>query len=149
MGVSQKCQYALRAVFELARRHQAKPTSISEIAGVQAIPPRFLELILGQLRKAGIVTSRRGVHGGYVLNRAPESLSVGEIVRLIDGSLAPVNCIAGSKKAACPLKGDCAFMGMWERARDAVARVYDETTFQDLIDEDQASRSLQAPSYCI
>lgn len=67
MSVSQKCQYALRAVFELARRRGEKPTSIREIAEAQAIPAKFLELILTQLRKGGLVESRRGIHGGYLL----------------------------------------------------------------------------------
>ncbi len=90
MSVSQKCQYALRAVFELASRHGDAPTSIREIAQAQAIPPKFLELILVQLRKAGFVESRRGAHGGYFLAVGPAALTVGEIIRFIDGPIAPV-----------------------------------------------------------
>ena len=148
MSISQKCQYALRAVFELTKRDGAGPTTVAEIAEAQAIPPRFLELILGQLRQGGFVESRRGVRGGYLLAAPRQSLSVGEIIRFVDGPIAPVRCVAGSKDADCPLHGKCAFMGMWGRARDAIAEVYDETTFQDLMDQEQTSAGYVA-SYCI
>ena len=149
MHVSQKCQYALRALFELAKRSADRPTTIGEVAEAQAIPPKFLELILGELRQGGCVESRRGVHGGYLLAVGPAALTVGEVIRFVDGPVAPVRCVAGGKQTDCPLYGNCAFMGMWKRARDAVAEVYDGTTFQDLIDEELASRSEYVPSYCI
>ncbi len=147
MNVSQKCQYALRGLFELARRGGARPVPVSEIAEAQAIPQRFLELILGELRHAGYVTSRRGAGGGYLLAAAPAELPVGEIIRFIEGPLAPVRCLAGKADSDCPLHGKCAFMGLWARAADAVAGVYDSTTLQDLLDEQQAP--LQALNYCI
>ncbi len=149
MNVSQKCQYALRALFELAKRSAHRPTTIGEVAQAQAIPPKFLELILGELRQGGCVESRRGAHGGYLLAVPPTALTVGEVIRLVDGPVGPVRCVAGRKQTDCPLYGECAFMGMWKRARDAVAEVYDGTTFQDLIDEELVSRSEYVPSYCI
>lgn len=149
MSISQKCQYALRAVFELAKRDGTGPTTVAEIAEAQAIPPRFLELILGQLRQGGFVESRRGVRGGYLLAAPRQSLSVAEIIRFVDGPIGPVRCVVGSKDTDCPLHGNCAFMGMWRRARDAIAEVYDETTFQDLMDEEQASARGFVASYCI
>ncbi|NQU74935.1 MAG: RrF2 family transcriptional regulator [Planctomycetes bacterium] len=148
MNVSQKCQYALRAVFELAKRYGGGPTTIDQIAKVQAIPPKFLELILAQLRQGGFVESRRGVHGGYLLTAAPARLAVGEIIRFIDGPIAPVRCVTDAKGPDCPLYGNCAFMGMWTRARDAVAGVYDTTTLQDLIDQHQATTKYVG-TYCI
>ena len=99
MNISQKCQYALRAVFELARRYGEGPTSIREIARIQAIPPKFLELILTELRKGGFVESRRGVHGGYSLPASPRMVSAGEIIRFIDGPISPVRCI-GDRRGA-------------------------------------------------
>lgn len=149
MTVTQKCQYALRAVFELAKRHGGGPTTIAQIAEAQAIPARFLELILRQLRQGGFVESRRGIQGGYLLAVAPQALSVGEIIRFVDGPVAPVRCVADSKGIDCPLYGNCAFMGMWSRARDAVAGVYDETTFQDLIEQELASADRYVARYCI
>jgi len=149
MSVSQKCQYALRAVFELAKRHGDGPVSIREIARVQVLPRKFLELILTELRKGGFVGSRRGAHGGYSLTVAPRGISAGQIIRFVDGPLAPVRCIGSRQEADCPLYEDCAFMDMWTRARDAVAEVYDSTTFQDLIDAYAVAAGKHADSYCI
>jgi len=149
MGVSQKCQYALRAIIELARRYGNGTTSIREIAQVQAIPPKFLELILTDLRKGGFVDSRRGAHGGYILAMGPEAISVGQIIRLIDGPVAPVRCVGDRRGGDCPLYGERALMGMWGRARDAVTEVYDSTTIQDLVDAQQVSAGPYVASYCI
>lgn len=149
MSVSRKCQYALRGVFELAKRYGTGPTSVSEIAAAQEIPVRFLELILRELKQAGLLDSQRGPRGGYVLAADPRALTVGEVVRFIDGPLGPVDCVAEGEGAACGLQGRCAFLGLWRRVRDAVADVYDSTTFQDLIDEEAALREAYVPSYTI
>jgi len=149
MGVSQKCQYALRAVFELAKRHGQGPTSIREIARVQALPSKFLELILAELRKGGFVRSRRGVHGGYLLAASPKTVSAGEIIRFVDGPVAPVPSVGNRRGAERPLHGECAFIDMWTRAHDAVADVYDSTTFQDLMDAELAASGEYVASYCI
>jgi len=147
MQVSQKCQYALRAVYELAKRHGEGPASAPEIARAQAIPLKFLELILQELRQAGLVESRRGPQGGYLLAGDPRALTVSQVIRLIEGSFAPVSCIAAGDEPPCPLQGRCAFLDMWERARSAVAGVLDATTFQDLI---EAEREVAfVPNYCI
>ena len=108
-----------------------------------------MELILGQLRQGGFVESRRGVKGGYLLAAEPQNLVVGDILRFIDGPIAPVRCLTGSEQKDCQLLGNCAFMGMWSRARDAVSEVYDQTSFQDLIDEQNASADKYVASYCI
>ena len=149
MNVSQKCQYALRGIFELSKRMGRRPTPISEIAAAQSIPPRFLELIFGELRQGGFIESRRGSRGGYLLTTAPQSLSVGQIIRFIDGPVAPVKCVSGAEAPQCPLNARCAFVGMWARARDAVAEVYDCTTFQDLLDQEPAAADDYVPSYTI
>jgi len=149
MNVSQKCQYALRALFELAKRLGEGLVPNGEIAAAQAIPPRFLELILGQLRQAGYIESRRGVHGGYMLAVRPEELSVGEVIRLIDGPTAPVKCIAGNGGGDCPLHGRCVFLGLWERANEAVSEVYDSTSFRDLLERERQAAGQRVPDYCI
>ena len=148
MSLSQKCQYAVRAVFELASREDGEPVAISEIAATQAIPAKFLEAILAQLRQGGYVTSRRGAQGGYVLARSPEKLAVGEIIRFVDGPIDPVECTTASTKTDCPLKGQCVFISLWQRARDALAEVY-ETTFADLLCQEEAMTDRAVPNYCI
>lgn len=149
MNVSQKCQYALRAVFELAKRRGEGPTTVADIAKAQAIPAKFLELILGQLRQGGFTESRRGARGGYLLAAAPEVLAVGDIIRFVDGEFAPVKCIGGGAGSDCPLHGSCAFMDMWTRVRDAVTEVYDTTTFQNLIDAERSATEGYVAKYCI
>jgi len=149
MSVSQKCQYALRAVFELARQDRQRPQKIAEIADAQAIPARFLEVILSQLKQGGFVDSKRGNEGGYVLARAGETLTVGEIIRFVEGPLGPVGCVAEKATDQCPLYGGCVFLDMWERVRKAVEGVYDHTTFQDLVDQDRQNNEVYVPSYSI
>ena len=144
--LSQKCQYGLRAIYELARREGREATPMAEIAEAQAIPPRFLEVILSQLRQGGFVLSRRGAEGGYLLARDPDELAVGEIIRYLEGPLGPVGCMVGDTDD-CALYGRCNFTGLWRRARDAVAEVYDSTTFADLVAE--ASAGVYVSDYCI
>ncbi len=147
MNLSQKCQYALRGLFELARKAGQGPVPISEIAQAQAIPNRFLELILAELKQAGYVESRRGVHGGYMLARDPGEVTVGEVIRFVDGPLNPVKCLGEGGSRECPLYGRCAFLGLWERASRAVADVYDSTTLKELVDENHSAS--ETPDYCI
>ena len=147
-GVSQKCQYGLRALLELAKRYGEGFVKVGEIARAQAIPVRFLTVILAELRQGEFVVSRRVAEGGYRLARSPESLTVGEAIRFIEGPMAPVECLAAGRGKTCPLRERCAFMGMWRRARDAVAHVYDSTSFRDLL-EAEAAAGAYVPSYCI
>jgi Rrf2 family protein len=149
MSLSQKCQYALRGLFELAKHEGDGPVPVAEIAEAQAIPPRFLELILKQLKQTGWVESFRGIRGGYALAVSPRALRVGEVIRFIEGPLAPVRCIAGLHGKDCALRGKCAFSGLWERAEQAVSGVYDATTFQDLVEEERAAERRYVPCYSI
>ena len=136
MLVTQKKQYALRAIFELARHQGDEPLKTAEIAEAQAIPVRFLEVIMGQLKRAGLVDSKRGFLGGYTLIRSPDRIRVGEIFRLLDQEdNVAATCLACSSKGNCPFLGDCVFMPLWDRAQQAMDAVYDQTTVQDLIDQ--------------
>ncbi len=139
MQVSQRCQYALRALFELAKRRGTGPASVAEIAAAQALPARFLETILQSLTRSGEVVSRRGTRGGYLLTADPREITVGDIIRRFDGSMAPVNCTEGASSRCCPLRARCAFSKLWERARRAVEDVYDTITLQDLIDDERST----------
>ena len=137
MVISQKCQYGLRGVFELARRAASTPVRIADIAEAQAIPVRFLEVILGQLKQGGFVESRRGNEGGYMLAKAAAAITVGDVIRFIDGPIGPVKCVQGAAQEICPLRADCVFLDMWEEARRAVSRVYDDATLADLVERDR------------
>ncbi len=128
MHLSRKCQYALRAIYELARRDSTGPVRIGEIAAAQAIPQRFLEAILAELRQAGLVRSRRGSEGGYALAKRPDEIRVGDIIRSIDGPLGPRPCLDDSP----PNSGDCAYEPLWRQVREALADIVDGATIEDI-----------------
>jgi Rrf2 family protein len=138
MKISKKCQYAVRAILELAKRHGAGPVTIGDIARKQAVPPRFLEIILNEMKQRGFVRSTRGAQGGYELASHPRDLSAGQIIRLVDGPMDPVSCVSGRAARDCPLGDRCALIGLWKRAKEAVEGVYDGTSFQDLVEEEAA-----------
>lgn len=137
MAVTQKCQYALRALFELARRSGDGPISAGGIAERQAIPKRFLEVILHQLRQGGFVDSQRGKDGGFYLSRPAEAVTVGEIIRFMDGPIRPVDCHRERPVTMCPLRGVCVFHDLWEAAGKALEQVYDTRTLGDLVLEEK------------
>ena len=147
--VTQKCQYAMRAVFELAKREGQGPVKILEIAEVQAIPQRFLENILNQLKQGGVVESRRGKEGGYLLARPAAELTAGTIIRLVEGSIYAVECATAPHEERCSLWGDCVFLPLWDRARQALEGVYDTTTFADLVLQEKARSEHQSLTYMI
>jgi len=136
MLITKKNQYALRAVFELAKQLGKGPIKISQIAEKQAIPERFLEVILGQLKKSGFVQSKRGYQGGYMLLVPPEELTVGALMRFLQQDVASAACLAPISEKNCPFHGDCAFFPMWRRVKDAMFEVYDKTSIQDLLNND-------------
>jgi Rrf2 family protein len=149
MPISQKTQYAVRAVFELAKRRGTGATKISQIAEAQAIPQRFLENILNHLKGGGFVESARGKDGGYLLARQPNDLTVGEILRFVDGPFSPVECTVRGKKDSCPMYGRCPFRSLWARAEEALARVYDQTTFEELVIQEAEEASERAMDFSI
>ena len=140
MILSQKCQYALRAVYEITLRQQQWPVKSTEIAQAQDIPPRFLENILAQLKHGGFIDSKRGKEGGYMLSDPDRDITVGDIIRFVQGPLVPVHCMVEGYQD-CTLAGSCPFAPMWRRATDAVLQVYDHTTIRDLITEHAAART--------
>ena len=120
-------------------KHRGKgPTKISAIASAQSIPPRFLEVILSQLKGSGLVDSKRGFYGGYFLTRPPEEITVGQIFSFLLGASDPVECVACISKKNCPFDGRCAFASMWERVIRAIDSVYNQTTIQDLLENEKA-----------
>lgn len=125
MNTSVKGEYALQAIFDLASQRPGEPVRIADIARRQKIPQKFLELILASLKQAGFVESRRGAEGGYLLARAPDSLTVGEVLRHIDG--------AAQAKGRSRRKGETPFTDMWGQVEQAVSSVVDKTTFADLL----------------
>ncbi len=148
MKISKKCQYALRAVFELAWRNTVKPVNTHEIADTQGISPRFTEIILNELKHGGFVESRRGNEGGYILAVNPKSLTVGEIIEYIEGpiSVAPD---AAKDNAEAVYPGSGPFMELWTEIDRAISEVCSNTTFADLVEAQHAMRERSVPNYNI
>ncbi len=132
--ISQKAKYALRALVALARAGRGQSRMIGEISQDQAIPKKFLEQILLELKRAGLVSSRRGRMGGYELLRAPEEITYGEVLRLIDGPIAPLPClskIAYRKCTDCKDEASCEVRHVFERVTLATRAVLDRTSLAD------------------
>jgi Rrf2 family protein len=132
--ISQKAKYALRALVSLARVQRGETMMIGEISKEQAIPKKFLEQILLELKRAGFVASRRGRAGGYELLRAPEEIRFGEVLRLIDGPIAPLPClskIAYKRCKDCRDEESCEIRHVFERVTLATRAVLDQTTLAD------------------
>ena len=121
MAISQKCEYALRAMLELAaaRGEGRGALKSADIAAAQAIPPRFLEVILHQLKRGGFVESRRGAAGGHMLARSPKTISVGDVVRYVDGPIGPTACVRNGSAEPCELAEGCVFQPLWRSAKRA------------------------------
>jgi Rrf2 family protein len=149
MPLSQRCLYAFRAVFELARHYGGGPVKAATVAERQDIPARFLEAILNQLKRGGFVESVRGRAGGYRLARPPAAIAVGEVLRFVEGPLLPVSCMEESSPPECSLREECVFMPMWRQAHEAMMEVYDSTTFEDLVEEHRERMETAVPSYSI
>lgn len=132
--ISQKAKYALRALVALCRVPEGQSLMISEISREQAIPKKFLEQILLELKRAGIVMSRRGRLGGYVLLRSAEEVTFGEVLRLIDGPIAPLPClskIAYRRCLDCADEDSCEIRRVFGRVTLATREVLDKTTLAD------------------
>jgi Rrf2 family protein len=148
MKISKKCQYALRAVLELARRNSGQAVKTSEIARSQRISQRFTEIILNELKHGGFVESRRGNEGGYLLARDPEALTVREVIEYIQGqiSVAPQ---ALSDEANAALFGNEAFRQLWSQVNRAISQVCANKSFADLIELENEKRQKCVPDYNI
>jgi Rrf2 family protein len=133
-----KEQYAVRAIYELAKRSTCGPTKISDIADAQSIPVRFLEVILGQLKKSGLVASKRGFYGGYYLLKPPEDVSVGEVLRFLQKKVETPLAEGGQKAAADDVEENPALQQLWVKVKAAVYGIYDDTSMKDLLDENTA-----------
>ena len=117
---------------ELARRYGQPPVSLSEIAQSGELPLPYLEQLFGSLRQAGLVEGTRGVRGGYRLTRTPSDISVGEVVRVLEGPIGPVECaIEGESADCCSRSTACATKAMWQRVRESILEVLDNTSLAD------------------
>jgi Rrf2 family protein len=132
MKISAKEHYGLRAIAELAGRFGQGPVPVSAVAMAQGISEDYLEQVLPVLRDAGLVHSTRGAHGGYVLARQPDQISVGEVMRALDGEILPIRCVSGEDALPCDRGGTCASRTVWEAISARVLDALEGMTLADL-----------------
>ena len=146
MKLSTKGRYGARAALELALRYGAGPIMVREIAESQDISERYLEHILNSLRASGIVRSTRGARGGYELAKTPSSITLGDVVRSLEGPLDIVSC---TQDEDCQRSDQCVTMQVWRDVREAIEGVVDNVTLDDLVQRFRAVRSKNVTDYSI
>jgi Rrf2 family protein len=141
--LSSRAKYATRALLDLSLHYDSHPVQIHDIAERQKIPVKFLEQILLSLKREGFVQSRKGPGGGYFLAKPPSGVTLGAVVRAMDGPIAPISCVSASgyMECGCPEPETCGLRGVWKEARDALAGVLDGTTFADICARHESMRA--------
>ena len=144
MRISKKAEYALRALFVLAQARPDRPIPIQDLSEQENIPIKFLEQILLSLRREGLLESKRGVGGGYLLARPATQITVGEVIRLIDGPLAPVACAAAgtNEKCTCRDERTCPLRLAMTEVALAMSALLDDLTLRDAVDRAPAGAHL-------
>jgi len=137
MRFSAKEQYALRALVELAGCHGKGPVPLSQVAAAQEISLAYLEQIVAPLREAGLLESRRGAYGGYALARTPAQITVGDVLRVLEGAIVPVPCV--SPAGSCAREAGCATRLVWERVHNSLVETLDSITLADLAEQAKAT----------
>ncbi len=153
-SLSRKGRYALRALFALAGNVGTGPMLIADLAERESIPRKFLEAILLELKNAGILYSKKGKGGGYALAKSPTEIVVGDVIRTVDGPLAPIPCVSERAYARCEECADEATCGtrlVMKQVRDAIAQILDNTTLASALEQSARARrqSLTQVAYAI
>ncbi|NMA54681.1 MAG: Rrf2 family transcriptional regulator [Firmicutes bacterium] len=137
MKLSTKGRYGMRAMLALARRYGDGPIPLKEVAEIESLSESYLEQLAGELRKAGLVRSVRGAQGGYYLAKEPALITAGDIIRVLEGPIGPVQCVIESPDMddACDYAESCVERLLWQRLRDSMVKVLDSITLADLMAE--------------
>ncbi|XOA43194.1 MAG: RrF2 family transcriptional regulator [Candidatus Nealsonbacteria bacterium] len=135
MRISKKSQYGLRAMVYLAGvfGEEKKICSLREISEKEDISFDYLEKIMSKLEKKGLVSSKRGVRGGYFLKRSPQKISVGEVIRILENTMSPVKCLAKEKRYNCPRKRTCKTLNVWKKVHEVLSSTLNSITLADLV----------------
>lgn len=134
MKLSTKGRYGVKAMFDLALNSDEDPIPLKNIASRQEISESYLEQLISGLRKAGLVKSVRGAQGGYLLAKSPDKITVGEVIRTLEGPMAPSECVVEDTQA-CEKSDYCVTRLVWKKMKDSVNEVMDSITLQDMVDE--------------
>lgn len=145
MKLSTKGRYGLRAMIDLARYCEMEPVSINSIAARQDISERYLEQLVALLKKAGLVKSIRGASGGYILAKGADEISVGDILRALEGDLEPVKCAAFYSDEGCTAADGCVTKYVWQKINDSINQTVNEIKLNELVVK---SRTLNPEGEC-
>ena len=137
MKITTKGRYGLRALIDLAKYSEIEPVSINSIATRQGISERYLEQLMTLLKKAGLIKSIRGAGGGYVLAREMSEISVGDVLRALDGSLEPVECAGFNQESSCEAAGGCVTKYVWKRINESINQTVNEISLKQLVEGEQ------------
>lgn len=132
MKITCKGDYALKALLELALNYNKKVVSIHELAAKGDIPYKFLEQVLLALKKGGFVDSKRGVNGGYFMAKPPDRVTIGDVIRFIEGPIEPITCVGKNNYEECKDFMTCVFRDIWGQVYSAISLVIDTVTFAEL-----------------
>ncbi len=132
MRLSTRGQYGVKAMFSLAQQYGGGPISLKTIAEKHDISEHYLEQLIAVLRKSGLVKSVRGAQGGYILARLPAEIKVGDIIRVLEGPIAPVDCVSEEAPERCVRAETCVTRNIWEKVRDSIANVIDSISLADM-----------------
>ncbi|ACM20008.1 winged helix-turn-helix transcriptional regulator, Rrf2 family [Geotalea daltonii FRC-32] len=144
--ISKKTKYGLKAMIYLAKVYDQGPVLIADLAREEKIPKKFLELILLTLKNHGVLQSRKGKGGGYYLGKLPKEISLGKLVRILDGPLAPVPCVSETAYAKCDECLDertCGIRLVMKDVRDAIAEILDGTSLADVLERSEKAEQLE------
>ncbi len=136
--ISKKTKYGLHALIYLAKHYSSGPALIADLAKQERIPRKFLEAILLELKKQGVLESKKGKGGGYALSRHPKDIKMGQVIRILDGPLAPVACVSQTayrKCDECREESCCGIRIVMKEVRDAIANILDKTSLEDVIEK--------------
>lgn len=149
MKISTKGRYGLRALIDVAQFSEIEPVAISSIAARQDISERYLEQLMAMLKKAGLIKSIRGAGGGYVLAKNMDDISVGEVLRALEGTLEPVECAGFQENDSCKAAGGCVTKYVWQRINESINRTVDEIRISQLVEESKRVQvDKDAPKKC-
>lgn len=134
MRVSTRGEYGVRAMFDLALHFGKGPIALKTIAERQRVSENYLEQLMAELRKAGLVKSKRGAQGGYELAHAPDNVSIGQIIRVLEGPITPLDCLDGETTTGpyCQAPDRCVLRHLWKELQDSMTTVLDNRTLEDL-----------------
>lgn len=145
LKLSTKGRYGLRALIDLAQYSADTPVSITSISGRQDISERYLEQLMSMLKKAGLVKSIRGAGGGYMLAKDVKEISVGDVLRALEGNLEPVECAGLESEGGCKAADSCVTKYVWQRINDSINRTVDEIHLDQLVEESRKINSSDSP----